>query len=129
MPAPILDVSAVPHHTRVQVMVLAVAFLYGTAEVFADSAGSTLLPMIVRPDDLGIGNSREIILGEVVYAHFRADVVDRIKHYIDPVALDAVGRMGGHGYASTRDLYDLKTMSVDQWRGGEPARRQPIGSV
>lgn len=39
-------------------MVLAVAFLYGTAEVFADSAGSTLLPMIVRPDDLGIGNSR-----------------------------------------------------------------------
>lgn len=39
-------------------MVLAVAFFYGTAEVFADSAGSTLLPMIVRPDDLGIGNSR-----------------------------------------------------------------------
>lgn len=39
-------------------MVLAVAFLYGTAEVFADSAGSTLLPMIVRPEDLGIGNSR-----------------------------------------------------------------------
>ncbi len=78
---------------------------------------------------LGIGNSREIILGEVVYAHFRADVVDRIKHYVDPVALDAVGRMGGHGYASTRDLYDLRTMSVDQWRSGEPARRQPIGSV
>lgn len=39
-------------------MVLAVAFLYGTAEVFADSAGSTLLPMIVRPEDLGIGNAR-----------------------------------------------------------------------
>lgn len=39
-------------------MVLAVAFLYGTAEVFADSAGSTLLPMIVKTDDLGIGNAR-----------------------------------------------------------------------
>lgn len=39
-------------------MVLATAFLYGTAEVFADSAGSTLLPMILRSDDLGIGNAR-----------------------------------------------------------------------
>ncbi|WP_106814422.1 MFS transporter [Microbacterium timonense] len=39
-------------------MVLATAFLYGTAEVFADSAGSTLLPMLVRPADLGIGNAR-----------------------------------------------------------------------
>ena len=39
-------------------VVLATAFLYGTAEVFADSAGSTLLPMLVRPTDLGIGNAR-----------------------------------------------------------------------
>ncbi|WP_127475892.1 MFS transporter [Microbacterium sulfonylureivorans] len=39
-------------------LVLATAFLYGTAEVFADSAGSTLLPMLVTPDDLGIGNAR-----------------------------------------------------------------------
>jgi len=39
-------------------IVLAVAFLYGTAEVFADSAGATLLPMLVRPVDLGIGNAR-----------------------------------------------------------------------
>ena len=39
-------------------LVLAVAFLYGTAEVFADSAGSTLLPMLVKPADLGIGNAR-----------------------------------------------------------------------
>lgn len=39
-------------------IVLAAAFLYGTAEVFADTAGSTLLPMLVRPGDLGIGNAR-----------------------------------------------------------------------
>ncbi|WP_404433747.1 MFS transporter [Microbacterium lacus] len=39
-------------------IVLATAFLYGTAEVFADTAGSTLLPMMVRPADLGIGNAR-----------------------------------------------------------------------
>lgn len=39
-------------------IVLAVAFLYGTAEVFVDTAGSTLLPMLVEPADLGIGNAR-----------------------------------------------------------------------
>jgi MFS family permease len=39
-------------------IVLATAFLYGTAEVFADTAGTTLLPMMVRPADLGIGNAR-----------------------------------------------------------------------
>ncbi len=39
-------------------IVLATAFLYGTAEVFADSAGSTLLPMLVKPADLGLGNAR-----------------------------------------------------------------------
>jgi MFS family permease len=39
-------------------IVLAASFLYGTAEVFADTAGSTLLPMLVRPADLGVGNAR-----------------------------------------------------------------------
>ncbi|MET0735898.1 MAG: MFS transporter [Microbacterium sp.] len=39
-------------------IVLATAFLYGTAEVFADTAGTTLLPMFVRPKDLGVGNAR-----------------------------------------------------------------------
>lgn len=39
-------------------IVLATAFLYGTAEVFADTAGSTLLPMLAKPADLGVGNAR-----------------------------------------------------------------------
>lgn len=39
-------------------IVLVTAFLYGTAEVFADTAGTTLLPMMVQPADLGIGNAR-----------------------------------------------------------------------
>jgi len=73
---------------------------------------------------LGIGNSREIILGEVVYAHFRADTVDQVKHYVDPVALDAIGRMGGHGYATTRDYFDLPTMSVADWRGDRSKARR-----
>ena len=63
---------------------------------------------------LSIGNSREIILGEVVYAHLRSDVVNERLH-VDPGALDAIGRMGGHGYATTRDVFDLPTLSVAEW--------------
>ena len=76
---------------------------------------------------LSIGSSRDIILGEVVEAHLRSDIVDPRKLYVDPAALDAIGRMGGHGYASTRDYFDLKTMTVDAWRGqgDEANRREP----
>lgn len=74
---------------------------------------------------LGIGRSREIILGEVVFAHIRSDIVDPKTHYIDAVGLDAIGRMGGHGYATTRDYFDLPTMSVDVWRAdGKAANKR-----
>lgn len=39
-------------------LVLGSLFLLGTAEIFADNASGTLLPMIVARDDLGIGNAR-----------------------------------------------------------------------
>lgn len=39
-------------------VVLAAMFLLGTAEVFADTTSSTLLPMLVPKPDLGIGNAR-----------------------------------------------------------------------
>ena len=40
------------------VLILAAIFLLGTAETFADSASSTLLPSIVAREDLGVGNAR-----------------------------------------------------------------------
>lgn len=50
---------------RVDITVVLVAlFLLGTAETFADITASTLLPMIVEPRDLPIGNAR-IIAGIV----------------------------------------------------------------
>jgi flavin reductase (DIM6/NTAB) family NADH-FMN oxidoreductase RutF len=64
---------------------------------------------------LSIGNSREIILGEVVYAHLHSNVVNE-RLYVDPAALDAIGRMGGHGYTTTHDTFDLPTMSEAEWR-------------
>jgi predicted MFS family arabinose efflux permease len=44
---------------RVDIMVVLVAmFLLGTAETFADTTTSTLLPMVVDKRDLGVGNAR-----------------------------------------------------------------------
>ncbi|MDQ4051807.1 MAG: MFS transporter [Actinomycetota bacterium] len=40
------------------VLVLLAMFLLGTAEMFADNASSTLLPMLVHRDDLAIANAR-----------------------------------------------------------------------
>ena len=39
-------------------VVLTTTFLLGVAEVFADTTGATLLPMVVPRADLGIGNAR-----------------------------------------------------------------------
>jgi MFS family permease len=39
-------------------LVLAALFVMGTAETFADSASSTLVPMLVERNDLGIANAR-----------------------------------------------------------------------
>ena len=64
---------------------------------------------------LSIGQSREIILGEVLMAHVRDDLIDPATLYIDQLGLDAIGRMGGHGYARTREYFDLPTRSLEQW--------------
>jgi flavin reductase (DIM6/NTAB) family NADH-FMN oxidoreductase RutF len=63
---------------------------------------------------LEIGASRQIILGEVLAAHIDAALVND-RFHVDPHGLDAIGRMGGHGYARTRDYFDLPTMSVSEW--------------
>ncbi len=51
-------------------VVLATLFVLGTAEVFADSASSSLLPGLVRREDLGIANARlqgaVLLLNELV---------------------------------------------------------------
>ena len=64
---------------------------------------------------LSIGQSREIILGEVLIAHVCDDLIDPATLYIDQLGLDAIGRMGGHGYARTREYFDLPTRSLKQW--------------
>jgi MFS family permease len=58
----VLTMAVVTGHVDITV-VLVTMFLLGTAEVFADTAVHTLLPMVVAKRDLGIGNARMTTAG------------------------------------------------------------------
>lgn len=59
-----------------------------------------------------ISSAREIILGQIIMAHVREDIIDLETYYSDHEKLDAIGRMGGDGYAGTLDYFDLPTPSA-----------------
>lgn len=46
-----------------------------------------------------------VVLGQVVRFHIRPDLIDNFR--IDPERLDAVGRMAGNTWSTTRDRFDL----------------------
>ena len=60
-----------------------------------------------------VSSAREIILGRIVMAHIREDIIDPATCYSDHEKLDAIGRMGGNGYAGTLDYFDWPTPSVE----------------
>lgn len=74
---------------------------------------------------LEVGKAREIILGKVLGVFIREDAVDPVRFHVDQIKMDAIGRMGGHGYARTRDQFDIKTLSVEEWEGQKAANLLP----
>ncbi|SCB57300.1 NADH-FMN oxidoreductase RutF, flavin reductase (DIM6/NTAB) family [Rhizobium aethiopicum] len=58
---------------------------------------------------LELGRSRQIVMGEIVYAHYRAGVVDSERLHVDPAAVDAVARLGGDTCATIRDRFEMLT--------------------
>ncbi|MCK0206472.1 flavin reductase family protein [Starkeya koreensis] len=64
---------------------------------------------------LELGRSRQIILGEIVYAHYRSDVVDTERLRIDPARLDAIARLGGSVCSTIRDRFEMPTPSFAEW--------------
>ncbi|MBB4572280.1 flavin reductase family protein [Rhizobium lentis] len=58
---------------------------------------------------LELGRSRQIVMGEIVYAHYRDGVVDPQRLHVDPAAIDAIARLGGDTCATTRDRFEMLT--------------------
>ena len=61
---------------------------------------------------LELGKSRQIILGEIVYAHYHPDIIDVDRMRIDPAKLDAIARLGGNTCATTRDRFEMATPTL-----------------
>ncbi|MBS7542783.1 flavin reductase family protein [Ancylobacter oerskovii] len=78
---------------------------------------------------LELGKSRQIILGEILYAHYRADVIDAERLRIDPARLDAIARLGGSTCATIRDRFDMPTPTLAQWQQLVPAGEAGGGSA
>jgi len=111
-----MNVGAVPFGPEVDELAAAkLTSIAGTAVKSPRIAESPAALECRRYVTLGIGASREIVLGEVLGVHLREDAVDLGNFHVDPTVIDAIGRMGGHGYTRTRDRFDLPTMTVADW--------------
>jgi flavin reductase (DIM6/NTAB) family NADH-FMN oxidoreductase RutF len=58
---------------------------------------------------LELGKSRQIVMGEIVYAHYRDGVVDPERLRVDPAAVDAIARLGGDTCSTIRDRFEMLT--------------------
>jgi flavin reductase (DIM6/NTAB) family NADH-FMN oxidoreductase RutF len=54
----------------------------------------------------GAPSGGNIVIGLVKWIHAAAGIVNP-AHRVDPAALDAIGRMAGLGYCTTRDRFDV----------------------
>lgn len=100
-------------------VVLGSLFLLGTAEVFADNTAGTLVPMIVRRDDLAIANSR-LMVGFIT-----------VNQLVGPpvgAALFAAGMAWPFAAQGLLMLVSVLLVSrmVLPRHDGEPAERRPV---
>lgn len=71
-------------------------------------APANLECVVTRIVDLGEGRTR-VVFGEVVAIHVREDALDGTR--IRPDVIDAVGRMAGSAYITSRDLFEINRPS------------------
>jgi flavin reductase (DIM6/NTAB) family NADH-FMN oxidoreductase RutF len=69
---------------------------------------------------LSLGRSREIVLGQIVHAHFAPGVVNDRLH-VDPAALDAIARLGGDTCCTIRDRFEMATPTLEGWQSRRAA--------
>jgi flavin reductase (DIM6/NTAB) family NADH-FMN oxidoreductase RutF len=67
-----------------------------------------------------VGRSRQIIMGEIVFAHYQGDVVDPANLHVDPARLDAIARLGGNTCSTIRDRFDMVTPTLAAWTARNP---------
>jgi flavin reductase (DIM6/NTAB) family NADH-FMN oxidoreductase RutF len=67
---------------------------------------------------LELGKSRQIILGEILFAHYHSAVIDAQRMRVDPARLDAIARLGGNTCSTIRDRFEMMTPTLDEYYAG-----------
>ncbi len=122
----VFTVNMVSHAIAEAMHVCAVPFAAGRDELQA--AGLTAMPGVRvaspyikeapaafecrRHVTLELGKSRQIILGEIVFAHYHRDVIDVECMRIDPARLDTIARLGGNTCCTIRDRFEMATPTL-----------------
>ena len=139
----VFTVNIVSHAIAEAMHVCAVPFTADHNELQA--AGLTAMPGIMvaspwikeapasfecrRHVTLELGKSRQIILGEIVFAHYQSDVIDVHRMRIDPAKLDAIARLGGNTCSTIRDRFEMPTPTLEEYHAGAAdARPREEGS-
>src|SRR5258708_23607988 len=128
----VFTVNIVSHAIAEAMHVCAVPFTNGRDELQA--AGLTAMPgsLVASPwikeapasfecrrhVTLELGKSRQIILGEIVVAHYHHDVVDSDRMRIDPAKLDTIARLGGNTCSTIRDRFEMATPTLPEVEAG-----------
>jgi predicted MFS family arabinose efflux permease len=107
-------------------VVLVAMFLLGTAETFADVTTSTLMPMLLRPADIGIGNAR-LMVGHITANQLAGPPIGAALFALGrawPFAAQAVC-IGAGALLVAR----ITVPSADPVEHRAPARRQVVEGV
>jgi len=67
---------------------------------------------------LELGKSRQIIMGEILFAHYHSAVIDAQRMRVDPARLDAIARLGGNTCSTIRDRFEMMTPTLDEYYAG-----------
>jgi flavin reductase (DIM6/NTAB) family NADH-FMN oxidoreductase RutF len=67
---------------------------------------------------LELGKSRQIIMGEILFAHYHSEVIDAQRMRVDPARLDAIARLGGNTCSTIRDRFEMMTPTLDEYHAG-----------
>ncbi len=62
---------------------------------------------------VAVSSSRDIVLGRIVGAHYREDVIDLKNYYVDAKALDPIARIEGSNYATVHDRFSMPPHSLE----------------
>ncbi len=65
---------------------------------------------------LSFAPTRELLIGEVLAVHARAELVDPATLYVDTAQYRPISRLAGSAYSRQGEVFKMKRLTLDEWR-------------